>query len=365
MNIFYFSIMIGSMFLLGCFSKDVSPRNDNDILQVDYELFIADTLNPPAGEYIGNVVDLCGHPDYGVLVLDNARLRVVIYREDMPAFSFGRQGRGPGEFEYPLSITSFDDGRILVADELQREIMIYSSRGDYQGSFFDTDWHVPYEMVSLDSTIVCDLIEMEYSSNVPEYTYSIRRYSRSEPTPLSVYRELRWEWTSADFYTDIGSFDFTASRQNLVYICEDVSNYMIDVLALNGDYLYSIRRTEVERQEKSENELEAEKEEFETWAQQDQAYMGGYEPSEFHALINLSGVDAEGRLWVRRLDQHSSDIVFDLFDSEGQMCGSAVLRRDSTACDLVFKVDSYGIYATTSSESDFVEVYLLDVSEAT
>jgi hypothetical protein len=210
-------------------------------------------------------------------------------------------------------------------------------------------------------SIICDLIELDYSTVQPEYTYSVRQYLGGESIPKNVYRELRWEFTSADFYTDIEMFDFTASSTGNIYIAEDVSRYCIDVVSQNNDFLYSIERLDVPRREKPADVIQIEIEEFETWARQDQAYMGGYEPSPFYPLIELSGVDSEGNVWIRRLDSITSDVVFDIYDSQGIANGNAVLSRDCTDSKLTVRVDVYGMYALTTDASDNVEVYKLGI----
>ena len=355
-----------SRFLIGTFSLLVFLACGNEAIEQssngsesgiqEITLEIRDTLDVPSGEYIATVADVCGHPELGMLILDNIALSVRYSCNNGSSATMCEEGSGPGGLLYPLSIACLSDGRFLIADEMKNEVMIYSQQGEYIDTFLLTEWYVPYKMIAYDSAIVCDLIELDYSADLPEYTYSVRKYVEGEFTPQNVYCELRWDWDSPDFYTDIELFDFTASHNGDVFIAQDVSNYFIEVFSPSGESHFLINRSDVSRLPKPDQVIQDEIAEFERWASQDQAYMGGYQPSSYYPLIELAGVDSEGNLWVRRLDLASENIVFDIYDSDGSLFGCAELPQDQNNEKLQIKIDQYGIYASTTDASDNVAV---------
>ncbi|PIE53340.1 hypothetical protein CSA37_02030 [Candidatus Fermentibacteria bacterium] len=328
----------------------------------DVTLEIRDTLKVPPGDFIANVADVCGHPELGILVLDNIALSVRYSSNNGSSATMCEGGSGPGELLYPLSIACFSDGRFLIADEMKNEVMIYSQQGEYVDTCLLTEWYVPYKMITYDSAIVCDLVELDYSADIPEYTYSVRKYVDGEFIPQHVYAELRWDWDSSDFYTDIEMFDFTASHNRDIYIAKDVSRYLIEVFSPSGEFRYLINRSDVPRLPKSDQVIQDETAEFERWARQDQAYMGGYQPSSCYPVIELAGVDSEGNLWVRRLDLASGNIVFDIYDSDGSLFGCAELPIGQYSEKLQIKIDQYGMYASTTDESDNAAVYSININ---
>lgn len=309
---------------------------------------------------IGYVVDFCRDTDGSVLLLDQAACEVRVVGCDGSVSSIGRAGSGSGELLYPLSLCVFPSGRMLVADEMKHAVMEFDDTGEYCRDVIVTEWYAPYLMYPADSgAIVCSMLSLDYASEIPEYVYSIEKYDAAGEL-LNVYSRMSWEWTSSDLYTDIGIFDFAASSDGTVYIVTDNTRYSIQVCDSAGSELFVINRDDVIREEKSETRIQIEIEEFEEWATQDQAYMGGYEPSHFFSLIKLCGVDAQRNLWVRRL-RESPDCVFDVYDPTGQLVYRSRLHRSEIDQGLIFSVDPYGILAITDDEADFQRVYMAKI----
>jgi hypothetical protein len=72
-------------------------------------------------ELFGGISDVAVRPDGHLLILDdeNREVRIFSAAGDHVA-SFGQKGEGPGEFEYPESLVQFDDGRIAVLGRMGR-----------------------------------------------------------------------------------------------------------------------------------------------------------------------------------------------------------------------------------------------------
>ncbi len=354
--------LIFSIFLLLLASCSSSVDDATESLP-EYEIAFVDSFGVEVGnsdEMLGYVVDFCHDADGSVLLLDQVACEVRVVGCHDSVSSISRAGSGPGEMLYPLSLCVFSSGRMLVADEMKHAVMEFDDTGEYCRDIFVTEWYAPYSMYPADSgAIVCSIVSLDYTPEIPEYVYSIEKYNAAGEL-LNVYSRMSWEWTSSEFYRDIGIFDFTACSDGTVYIVADNTRYNIQVCDSEGSELFSINRYDVIREEKTETQIQFEIEEFEEWAAQDQAYMGGYEPSHFFSLIELCGIDAQGNLWVRRL-RENPDCVFDVYDQAGMLIHQSRLRRSETDWGLIFSVDPYGILAITDDDADFQRVYMLDV----
>lgn len=101
------------------------------------------TAAPIPSQSMEHVLDLRGSgPDQLVLpsdvvtlkgkvfVVDGGNHRVQVFNENGKfAYSIGRRGTGPGEFDSPVGISKDDNGNIVVADTGNHRIQILSSTG--------------------------------------------------------------------------------------------------------------------------------------------------------------------------------------------------------------------------------------------
>ena len=76
---------------------------------------------------------LSAGPD-GVTVWDDGRKAVVrISREGVPIWSFGREGRGPGEFRSVRGVAHLPDGGAAVVDDRNRRLTVITPNGELAG----------------------------------------------------------------------------------------------------------------------------------------------------------------------------------------------------------------------------------------
>lgn len=325
----------------------------------EYQLVFVDSFGVELGDsinMIGSIDDFCHSSDSSVLILDCTSLKVRIYPQNGDARVVCTQGEGPGEFLYPLALCVFDNGNFLVSDEMKQEVMEYNANGDYIGSFLSTNGYVPYSIYPVDSnTIISDQILFDMESEIPQYIYFVGGFHHSVSDPFQIYHEMRWDWTSADFYRDIDLLDFAADPSGRVFIASDNTEYKISVFSIDGTEIDRIIGS-VERIRKTSEQIEQEIDEFEEWAQQDQAYMGGYRPSEYEQLISIAGTDAEGNLWIQRHDSEPI-IKFDVWDISDNLVFTAMLPRHGEMPELEFHVDRYGILGANTNSEEYPRIY--------
>ena len=343
------------------FSACKTDRN-SDVISYSNEEYILSSISSYGDEsgdstnMIGSINGFCLHRNGSILILDRPASRIRIIPPEDNAVLFGRHGEGPGEMLLPQSICSLADGRILVADQMKQEVMAFSENGSYQGAYFNTERYVPYKMCAVDSSsIIGAMLKADMGEDGILMRYTISRYDESDHESVS-FACFEWTLPAPELYTDIDLIDFSASRSGNVYIVRDNTEYEIEVYSPNGDYLTTLVSDELNRVAKTQLEIQEETDVFESWAHQDQAYTGGYEPSPYHQLISLAGVDAGGNLWVMKYDVNDVDYVFDVWDSRGSIAYEARYSREDSN-NLTFYVDSTGIIAANRNSDRYPEVY--------
>jgi hypothetical protein len=339
--------------------------NEFDELRIldEYVITPVDSFGEEIGDslkLLGDIIDLCNHPEGSILLLDAACCRVHV--ADSCPYFISRPGEGPGELLYPLSICILNDGRMLVSDEMKHAVLSFSQSGEYLADYFTSDFYTPYAMYPVDSnSIVYSQVNLDFIHEDPIYQFVVARYDELTGSS-TVYEQMSWEWTSADFYRDISNLDFVASPEGIVYVAEDVTMYSVTVYSPDGYEQYVITRHDIDRILKSDAEIEREITEFEEWAQQDQAYMGGYEPSQYHTLISLVGIDDDRNLWIERLTPDTNQYC-DVWSPTGEMLYSVKLHRSEDDLYLDLYCDQYGLLGLTTAAADFQKVYRLEISQ--
>jgi hypothetical protein len=356
-----------TLFLTG-FLFSTSCDSESDILNQTTEkttpnrnLCVVDSFGVEIGDslqMIGSIDDFCYHPNGAIVILDRAAMKVrVIPDQGDPYFICG-EGEGPGEMLFPQSICVLPDGNILLADEMKQAIMAFNLSGSYLGDYFTTDRYVPYRMYPVDSTsIVGSMLDLELGDQI-FFSFYIGRFD-NDSLPSITYSTIQWEWPAPQIYTDIECMDFTARVDGRVFLTQDNTAYHVSVFSPDGEELGFIENPDLERIAKTSEEIEEEIEYFESWAREDQAYTGGYEPSPYHHLISIAGVDSQGNLWVESFGNEDTH-QFDVWDDSGNLLYTASLSGYG-GMELLFSVDEYGILAAVIDPEHYPQILELEL----
>ena len=356
-------LLAGLLVLLSCGQGAGDPAQIPENSIPEYQLAVVDSFGVEIGDSInmlGSVEDFCHTVDGSILILDHISQNVRIVSEDGNAETLCRRGSGPGELMYPLALCVLGNGHFLVSDEVKQEIMEYDSSGEYLGSFMFTGSYVPYSMYPINSdTIIADLNLIDMEPDIPRYVHLVGGFHSGFSDPFQVFNEMSWDWTSAEFYSDIGLLDFTADSSGRIFIASDNTKYEISVFTLDGTEATEITGR-IERIRKTDEQIQLEIEEFEEWAVQDQAYMGGYQPPGYHQLISLAGIDADGNLWIQRHD--SPGVVnFDVWNETCDLIYTVSYSGNEGTPELEFHIDSHGILAANTDSEEYPRVYSFEL----
>lgn len=350
---------------ISCNSDSAGAFEATECSFLEYELSVVDSFGVEFGDslnMIGSINGYCVHPEGSIVLLDATSMKLRIISETGEAECYGSSGEGPGEFGYPQSMCVMPDGRILVSDYYKCLLMEYNISGQYLGNYLESECKIPGDFSPIDSNSVVGVVfDVVFSDDEIEgFNYYIGRFD-SSPEPSVRYIEILSDYSDMSQYTKIDILDFCVDPNGLVYIVSDYTNYDIDIFSSEGIAQYRISPA-VDRLEKTDEEIASEISEFEESHIWDQAYTGGYQPSPYHRLIALAGVDADRNLWVQRMDIEDK-FCFDVWSLNGELIHRVSLEKYTSNPDLTFRVDQYGMLGAISESDVYPRVYKFELLE--
>ncbi|MCK5131458.1 MAG: hypothetical protein KAR40_04830 [Candidatus Sabulitectum sp.] len=326
----------------------------------EYEITLVDSFGVEMGDsltMLGFIRDFCYHSNGSVLILDGRRKNILVLPASGSPYRISRPGSGPGEFQMCESICVLTDGRILAGDDGKHEVMIFDISGEYLGTFFNTEWYVPFKMYPVDSqAVIANLLDFAMGENGFSTSYVIGKFQRS-PEADPCFLSRNWELVPAETMTRTLLTDFCADREGNVFITGNNTIYSVSIFNSAGEIIGTIERGDIARLQKTDELFDEETRLHEQQPMQDYRYN---EPYAFHKLIALAGIDSEGNLWVTRFDS-MPDCLFDIWSPSGELLYTARLQRTEESPELVIiKVDRGGILASTSGSADVERIYFLE-----
>ena len=341
-------------------SSDTLPITADSI--AEYSLVLVDSFGVENGDsvnMIGSITSMCYHPNGSLLLLDNAAGCLRIIPENGEPFRALRIGSGPGEFQGAQGVCALGDGRILITDYMKLNLMTYDEHANYLGEYFpSSESDPPPELWAVDSSSIIgvDGDNLMLDGELVTYYYCARYDSSIEPTVYYYLLNID-EIEHNELIRMLDVIEFHADRNGQVYIIEDFTEYIIKIFNPDGSLAYEIA-AQVDRLEKSEEQILTEIEEYESFAVIDRGYAGGYQPSQYKRLVSIAGVDEDGYLWVERFD-FDTGYHFDIWDDKGQLAYRAVLPEMVRHLEISFLVDEIGMVAAVTDPDDFPRIYFL------
>lgn len=235
-------------------------------------------------------------------------------------YSISQRGNGPGEISSPTGFTVLNNNRLIVIDNGTMKCEAFTTDGEYLGDILEWTMFVPNDICAIeDSSFIGSVFSFRSSDDGMVITCDICRYRDSEE-PEVLYYTRDWNWSpenSHEIYEEYRRVLYAGDISGMFYLVPDTREYRVQIYGLDSSLNGVLTRSDLTRVAKQDSIIVLEKELFEHYAAQDQAYTGGYEPDPFYPLIRSIGVDSLGRLWVGRGDMHP-EAVFDVWKPDGE-----------------------------------------------
>jgi len=277
-------------------------------------------------------------PDGTILVLNRGNYRVVVFSNDGRVLrSFGRQGKGPGEMQNPVSIWVDPNQRIHVLDWAGGTLNY-----DVEGNLFSEDTRPVMAVGQRMKEIPSGLVHT-FSVGWRSDTLLIEQVRIAEATDTAVLTEWKKLPTTTIKHPtcplEVGYAPVFEpellwdANDNFVVVLADYS-YRLDVFGSKGTLVRSVRRRIDPRQTTREDALrELGPEPGMTfpatekapgmrcrWAPESLLDERGYYPL-LQALDGLA-LSPDGHIWARRLEPGDAPGPIDVFAPDGFYLGS-------------------------------------------
>lgn len=345
----------------------VSPRESEERVPIA----IVDSIGIELGDsnYVfANIMAVEHGQDGNIYVLDRGAYSVPVYS---PQGEFirrvGNQGSGPGELLMPLGMAVLGDGRIAICDPMQGGINSFTAEGQWEGVSAEFLNNPPMSMTGSDSNAFVALkITIEFDEGATT-SFTIGRYEE-DPVPTAFYYEDEFPFDPEDLTEILNrtmfSTEFAADRDGNVYMTPmSTEDYIVRVFDRDGNLTLEFQR-EVERVEKSEDEIAEEKRWMEAWLTNIGArgVLIEYDPNPYRYMTSDIGYDSQNRIWVRRGTELIP--VFDVYDMEGELLFSAEVEgtgEDALYWDFI--IDEHGMLAYSTNPDVFHKIWIMELPE--
>jgi len=277
------------------------------------------------------------------------------------------QGSGPGELLMPFAMAVLGDGRVAVCDPMQGEVNNFSPEGQWEGVSAEFNNNPPMRMSGADSNAFVALkLTIEFEGP-PTTVFAIGRYEESNEPTAFYYKDVfpfDPENITEIINRTLFSAEYAADRDRNVYLAPlSTEDYIVRVFDRDGNLTLEFQR-EMDKVEKSEEEIAEEKRWMEAWLTSigDRGVLIDYNPNPYRFLTSNIGYDSQNRLWVRRGTELIP--VFDVYDLEGEFLFTAEVKgtgEDAQWWDFI--IDEHGMIAYSLNPECFHKIWIIELPE--
>jgi hypothetical protein len=201
----------------------------------------------------------------------------------------------------------------------------------------------------------------------PTTVFAIGRYEEdSEPTAFYYRDEFPFDPENLTELLNktLFSAEYTADRDGNVYLTPmSTEDYIVRVFDRDGNLTLEFQR-EMDRVEKSEDDIAEEKRWMEAWLTNIGAggVLINYDPNPYRFLTTDIGYDSQNRIWVRRGTELVP--VFDVYDMDGELLFTAEVEgtgEDAQWWDFI--IDEHGMIAYSLNPDSFHKIWIMEIPE--
>ncbi len=332
-------------------------------------LEVTDTVGVELGDscYVfGTVTDAGRTPGGGVVVLDQAAMRIRLYGPDgAHVVSVGSRGSGPGELQMPRAMTVLGDGGIAVSDVMGGELELYDDSLGWARAVTGFFPRPPVELcASGDSSVVGMLPAFDREAGMMGYSIALLEGS-AEPSVVYLEEMLTFDPSLIGPMGEERRPRFTTGPDGRVAVSRPGTRRMVvSVFDREGSLLFELDEA-VTPVEKTEEELALEETEFEEFASRMQGrgrFGAGlsFDPEELRPAVGGLGCDSLGRTWVRMGGVRHP--CWRVYDDRGELVLTASLELDDPDIDrMEVGITPHGAVAWVPDPSTWPRLLLLDL----
>ncbi len=339
-------------------------------------LAVTDTIGVDMGDssYVFALLIEAGYsPDGRIMALDAQKCCVSVYSPDgSHLYDIGRNGAGPGEFQFPLSMAILSDGGLAVSDVLNAGLSFFDADGGYSEQLTGFVMGPPSSICpGPNGSFYGELMTMNMEDGEMEGSLDVARWDSLEsPEPSAIYVSLPISIHAAGEEASVTrtvSVDFAVDEEGNLFIAE-VSDTLFNITGYSPDGETILQLFEAhERVSKSQEELDAGDLGLSVTISDGCASASSFRSDDVYQwrnIIESIGVDGQGRIWVEMGDLEQP--TFRIYDYSGELVAVAEVDADFGRIGTpTFSISPWGMLAYDRDPLDWPKIYLLDILEDT
>ena len=370
------TVLTTGMVLRGCGASDgniseTTVESSTGIAHLELAPDIAIGIELGDTNYVfGTIVEAVLNEDGDVLILDSSTMNVRKFSSEGNYIgSAGRQGTGPGEFQRPRGMAVLENNDFIVTDIAGGTICVFDDSLNWKENIIGFFPRPPLTVRTAgDSAFVGMLPAFDREEGLMGYSI-VRMENSSEPETVYDEQMQTFDPSRLGPMRDEEDPIFTSDNAGNVFIAGPGSDAVsITGYLPDGEVFFSIEEN-VERAEKTDEELLREQEEFEEFSSR-MSGRGGrmsgieliFDPILYRRAVTDLGVDSEERLWVR-LGSYRYPF-WNVYDLEGKLLFTASFETDDQDIDYtVVRITENGATAWIPDPMTWPRVLVLEVPD--
>ncbi|MCK5063912.1 MAG: 6-bladed beta-propeller, partial [Candidatus Fermentibacteraceae bacterium] len=290
----------------------------------DVYLTITDSIGIELGDsnYVfGAVAGVDFTPEGDIAVLDVQKSCISLFSPEGEFIErIGRQGSGPGEFQYPAGIAFFPDGGLAVSDAMGGKLVYFNSDLEYESDLAGFFPAPPAAILGLEGGVIVGMKpDFDQNEEGMFMGFTIARWEKGQTEPTAIYHSSMSPFDPADLSSmqeDILFFG-TAPDGSVFTAPMSSDEYIFTVWSPEGEELYVVSKDDFERVAKTQEEIDIETELVNNAMIQQgmPPAMANWEPDPYRMAIAGFGVDEQDRLWVTKGTSETPS--FDVYSADG------------------------------------------------
>ena len=355
------TLCVIGMLLSGCGSGNGSPEGtaaDDTTMPVDtlqVEFVIGEELGDSTNTF-SSIVAAMVLDDGRILVQDQVEGAMKLYTPAGEYIShIARRGSGPGELGMPWGMFSFPDGRIAALDLMKQGFVIFDDSPEYLEELALWPQNPPFQGTAVsDSQFVAYKISQEAAESRITVTRTVALYEYGEEDWEKALWQDSIETTMSDLMRDpsvliIDTLDplsiCSGPAGNVYFSLKDGEDYTITELDLAGQVVRKIT-LELSPVEKTDEEIAAESTYVTNYVARMSGGGGGFQfefnPDPYKDMVVDLAIGPDGNLWARRGTRPTP--FFDVYDpATGELLRHVVFPEEGWSW--ILSVSENGILA--------------------
>lgn len=275
----------------------------------------------------------------------------------------GRKGKGPAEFQRPISLALDDKGQLVVAESIPSSIAFFDTQGTFlfRRSLASQSVVLGIKSLGYDEFLI-SAVTLEFKGGEVLQTYTLRVINSLGQSAQDIMTASRKRSAGNDVASETESRwpVWHVDARGNIYVAEDIDKYTVKVFDRKGKLLRVIDR-EFKPVRRSVSELERIRREIASKMKQLGIVGVQYVISEVKPIISSILSDANDRLWIVTPEGASPNgIALDIFDSQGRYVEKVTL---TTRGNGNFLIKNDCLYFTHQTSDAFPTVYVFYITE--